>query len=735
MMIFTLFVLALGLRLEAQEPAVAEEPSDGYSVLAPVRVIEGREVLDQVTASHKLRPGALQEQKTTDVHRALKQLPGVQVQEEDGMGLRPNIGLRGTHPHRSRKVVLMEDGILIGPAPYAAPAAYYSPSMLHVENLEIFKGLSALQYGPNSIGGAVNYLSRSIPDGPRSKAEFAAGSFGSRIYLIETGKSSPEGLGGLLNASHATSSGFKKLPDGGPTGFSKNDLLLKTRWILPGDQASQVGLKIGYSDEKSDETYLGLTDRDFAEDPFQRYAASSRDQMRWRHVRVQADYQRAVGPGTFRTSLYHHEFHRNWERFNGFRDANLNINEILRNPTAGNEPAYRILTGEEDSSSLGVGGDLAIVQNDRKFFSQGWQTELWREFGEGETVHSVTALVRLHRDQIRRNHRLDYYSMSQGALERVTPSSLTSALNRDQATARSLGLQDEIRSGDWRYLLAARFEDVHYDVEDDLAGTARNRDVQGFAPGVGVARKITPSWTLAANVSRGLTLVGTNAADDEGPEESVNYELVSRYLDDERELQLEIGTFYNDYRNIKGTCSFAGGCVNDALDTEFSGGKAKVIGIETRFAKGIRWNRWTFPVRANLTWLQARFAEDSVTRNPEWGVDPTTGEGQVRSGDPLPYIPGFQGSVSVGAETGRWKQELIAHYTGRVYDQAVQEGRSELPAYGVLDWHGRLAYSKSGFVFAKADNILGRKYAVSWRPFGLRPGKPQSFMIGIEHVF
>jgi Fe(3+) dicitrate transport protein len=695
------------------------------ATLSPIRVIgsEAQE-LNKPNSSIFIPKEKLQRQQDSDLNKVIKSVPGVYVREEDGYGLRPNIGLRGTNPDRSKKVNIMEDGILIGPAPYSAPAAYYTPNMMHIEGVEVFKGVATVPYGPNSVAGTINLLTPDYKSGG-----FVDGSLGSYDYRKIIGRIGRDGdvYSYLFQAGYHETSGFKELPGDRDTGFKQADFLLKSRTRLRGgDRPQFLDIKLQAANEDSNESYLGIAKEDFNDRPFQRYAASALDEMKWHHETYQASYTAALtGNSTLVVTGYWHQFMRTWYRLDKF-NSTTTLRQVLNDPTTFQDQ-YKILRGEEDSASIGSNGNLDIARNHRVFFSRGIEAHHMVSTG----LHELHWGLRLHEDQIRHNHGLDRYAMTNGQMVRTTDPRMESLLDRDTSWSQSLFAKDEINLDPVRVTLAARYERVNSDarkfVVNDVPSDSsiQNKD-DFFVPGIGAVYSLTPTTSLFAGLNKGYAPVGPGQADAIKPEESTNYELGVRYLKD---FFFETIGFYNDYRNIKGLCSFSTGCTSGAQTDEFNGGQATVFGVESRLRFDAFYHKWKFPFELNYTYTRARFDSQFTTSSEEWGA------GTIRKGAPLPYVPENQYTASLGVERGKVVSDVRFSWTGKQYDQSVEANRLTVPAYGVIDANVKYMTGKDSFAYLKIDNLLANDYIVSYRPYGLRPGKAQAFQVGFKQSF
>ena len=208
-------------------PVLADETPDDEK---PAEYYERIQILGNDN-SLRTEPGSttvigeaeLEKFKFNDINRVLYSVPGVNIREEDGFGLRPNIGFRGATPERSQKITVMEDGILIGPAPYSAPAAYYFPMMSKVTSVEVSKGPAATKYGPNTVAGAINLVTRQVPQASEGSIDLAAGSDGFGRAKAYFGSTNGD-FGYVVEGVHLRSDGFKELDGGGDTGFEKTIL-------------------------------------------------------------------------------------------------------------------------------------------------------------------------------------------------------------------------------------------------------------------------------------------------------------------------------------------------------------------------------------------------------------------------------------------------------------------------------------------------------------------------------
>ena len=340
--------------------------SSDYTVRELVNVVGDAEAIPHIPGSaHILGKQELEEQGYDDIHRVLQAVPGVNVQEEDGYGLRPNIGMRGTGVERSQKITLMEDGVLIAPAPYAAPAAYYFPTPGRMEAVEVRKGSAAIKQGPYTNGGALNLVSAGIPDSLSLGLDGAGGSDDAYRLQGLVGDSG-ERFGWMLQTFQLDTGGFKRLDGGGDTNTDIHDYIGKLRYSSSptADLQQSVELKLGYTDQLGHETYLGLTEDDFRLDPVRRYRGSRLDTIDADHEQVQLRH--FVVPSSrvdVVTTLYHNDFFRDWfknESVRGISNAS-----ILGDPAAFPDE-LAILRGELDSGPE----DLHLRHNRRNYYSR-----------------------------------------------------------------------------------------------------------------------------------------------------------------------------------------------------------------------------------------------------------------------------------------------------------------------------------------------------------------------------
>jgi Fe(3+) dicitrate transport protein len=86
-------------------------------------------------------------------------IPGISVWENDGSGIQLGVASRGLSPNRSWEFNIRMNGYDITPDPMGYPEAYYTPPMEVVDRIEIIRGASSLQYGPQ-FGGLMNFVLR-----------------------------------------------------------------------------------------------------------------------------------------------------------------------------------------------------------------------------------------------------------------------------------------------------------------------------------------------------------------------------------------------------------------------------------------------------------------------------------------------------------------------------------------------------------------------------------------------
>lgn len=663
-----------------------------------VRSIPGSvEVLDRETL---LRSGV------ADAGDALRKVSGVHVRDEEGFGMRPNIGIRGLNPTRSSKVLLLEDGIPLTFAPYGDNASYFHPAIESFDTIEVLKGSGQIKYGPATIGGVVNYLTPDPPRAPSAELALVGGSrgFGAGHARLGTTFGS---TGVLLTYTRREGDGSR---DNVRLGL--DDLHFKLTAPLAARQSLTV--RASYMTEDSQVTYSGLRQSEYEADP--RANPFSNDRFEAERAGASASHTvQFARDVTLTTHLYGSRFDRDWWRQSSNSGQRPNDSADPRcagmanlHTTCGNEGRLRHYT------LWGVEPRLRVAH--RVLGADG-------EADLGLRAHFET--------QERRQENGDTPEARDGRLVED---------NRRETEAFSAFAQERLHLGAWTVTPGVRVEHVQYERTNRLgnagAGVSGSTDLTQVVPGLGVSRTFGKSLTLFAGIHRGFAPPRTEDVIDNATggvvdldaELSWNSEFGVRWRA-RPGFDLEATAFRMDYENQVVQASVAGG----AGATLTNGGETLHEGLEASL-RADTWRIGSSPhglfLRAAYTWLPvAEFRGERFSLS-----------GVPVSGNRLPYAPEHTFTAGIGYEhTAGLTLIVEAVSVGSQFADDLNtrapsaDGQRGLIASYTI-WNATVEYDvpalKSAF-FVTARNLEDETYIVD-RTRGILPGNPRLIRAGFR---
>ncbi|URQ99090.1 TonB-dependent receptor [Pseudoalteromonas sp. SCSIO 43095] len=714
---FLVSSLTAAVALSLSATAMAKDAGGVERNFEQITVIGSQAAINDIPGSATfISDEELQKFEFTDISRVLASVPGVYVQEEDGYGLRPNIGMRGTGTGRNDKISVMEDGVLVAPAPYSAPSAYYFPTMGRMESIEVLKGAASVKYGPRTTGGVLNLLSRSLPTEANSSMGMVDAALGSDGYYKGHAYFAKEknNTAGLIEVFSYGADGFKELPVGDDnTGFEKNDVLVKFGHTFGENDAHNIEFKAKYSEETSDETYMGLTNADYQENPNRRYAASQNDEMNTRHNAYQVNYAYRFGEGyEFLATAYLNDFHRNWYKASKVSESYLEqYSEFEANPTA------------EGIENIGV------KANNRDYQAKGVQSELHIPAGD----HYITVGVRYHEDEMDRFQWEDKYTLNQDLSMTLTsqgaPGSNSNRL--DSAKASTLFIQDEWTMDALVVSAGLRYEDITITREewaksDPTRSQGLTKDISNdtkiLVPSLGATYTLNDNVTLLAGIQKGYAPAAPGNADQD-EEESVNIEFGSRF--NAGGFNGEVIAFYSDYDNMHGNCTASVGCSDDNIGDQYNYGEVEVSGFEFSAGRTFNTASVAFPVKLTYTYTDSEFK--NTFDSEIWG--------SVEKGDAMPYVPENQVALSFGAEVNNFVVNSQIRYVSDAHADLSDSGLNAIDSRVVWDLAAKYLIDENQKVYLSVDNLFDKTYIANRANGGIQPGKPRSVQMGYSYSF
>lgn len=728
--------LMISAAMLATAPAWAQElpkkalVADNVEPGEPDHILVVAERMDDPApgATSLLSQTELENSRVFSINEALRKVPGLLVRDEEGIGLRPNIGVRGLNPTRSTKILLLEDGIPLTYGPYGDNASYYHPPIDRFAAIEVLKGSGQILYGPHTVGAVINYITPTVPDAFSGTVKASVGN--RDFYDLTARAGGPIGpdTGVNVNVTRKASDGSRDNLNSALT-----DLNIKLEQQL--GPAHQVTLRASMYDENSRQTYSGLTLAEYRFDP--RYNPFVNDRFNTRRYGLSATHDWNMADElTLKTTAFYSYFDRNWWR----QSSNSS-----QRPNDSSDPACgaAIIQPNGVSAIPNLSTRCGNEGRLRTYNVYGFEPRLaWTP-----TWGQIDAGVRIQREtQDRRQVNAD---TPNGRTPGTGPNGGLKESSYREIIAYSGFLQARVDVGTLSITPGIRAENIDYRRNERLTATQGKTSVTEVIPGIGLTWQPSDRITLFGGVHRGFSPPGVadivTAAGgtlDLKAEKSWNYELGIRARPTPG-LNIESTLFRLDFSNQVIPGSIAAGNPAGAVNA----GKSLHQGLEflatgdTRAAGLTR--EWGLTGRLAWTWLaDAKFAANrceplagSVVLAP---CD--AGEVNVR-GRRLPYAPEHTVTAMLGIAAGPLRAEAEYVYVASQFGDNINTvaisangQRGRIPAYGI--WNAALNWEVGDqlTLFGTVKNVANKTYIVDLIR-GILPGSPRLLQVGASLRF
>jgi Fe(3+) dicitrate transport protein len=477
------------VRVQADEAtSVTVRLRSATVALAGVEIISSSEEARAVVpgAMTKVDAAALQALDPIGMQEALAYVPGVYGLADDGMGqTRMSVGIRGLQPRRTQRVLVMEDGVPIQPAPYVFSPLYYNPPIERIREVEVIKGSAAIRHGPQTMGGVINYVtSRPRRRTPGGTLQLTGGTNRYVSAFSEIGGFGTDTVRPQVQLLAKRGDGFRENND-----FVQLNGTAKLQAQIGANRSLYLKTNVDY--ERMNATYTGLTPYTFRNDPS--FNPKDDDFYRIFRASVDAIYERRFSDrveGT--TTLYANVFDRPWWREKDVfvRASDFENPEADIEPVSPSTPGPLVRVGISDA----VDDDLndPYFGNERTFYVGGVEQSLDIRHGLFGQAASLEVGGRLHWERFRDDRKIsDEVGVREGVFFRGDPSDpesleIVGGSSTYETTALALYALEEITWGRLRLSPGVRLEVFEQSRIDRLAGsTYRDKTSVVPLPGFG----------------------------------------------------------------------------------------------------------------------------------------------------------------------------------------------------------------------------------------------------------